>query len=115
VIAACHERDVAAAPGCFTPTEILDAFDFGADVIKVFPATALGPQFIKDVRAPLPHVPLMPTGGVSLDNAGDWIRAGAVAVGVGSALLDTKAIEEGRFDVLTNNARRIVASVASAR
>jgi 2-dehydro-3-deoxyphosphogluconate aldolase/(4S)-4-hydroxy-2-oxoglutarate aldolase len=57
----------------------------------------------------------MPTGGVSLDNAGDWIRAGAVAVGVGSALLDTKAIEEGRFDVLTNNARRIVASVASAR
>jgi 2-dehydro-3-deoxyphosphogluconate aldolase / (4S)-4-hydroxy-2-oxoglutarate aldolase len=115
VIAACHERDVAAAPGCFTPTEILDAFDFGADVIKVFPATALGPQFIKDVRAPLPHVPLMPTGGVSLDNAGDRIRAGVVAVGVGSALLDAQAIEEGRFDVLTNNARRIVASVASAR
>ncbi len=115
VIAACHERDVAAAPGCFTPTEILDAYDFGADVIKVFPATALGPQFIKDVRAPLPHVPLMPTGGVSLDNAGDWIRAGAVAVGVGSALLDMKAIEEGRFEVLTGNARRIVASVASAR
>jgi 2-dehydro-3-deoxyphosphogluconate aldolase / (4S)-4-hydroxy-2-oxoglutarate aldolase len=115
VIAACHERDVAAAPGCFTPTEILDAYDFGADVIKVFPATALGPQFIKDVRAPLPHVPLMPTGGVSLDNAGNWIRAGAVAVGVGSALLDAQAIEEGRFDVLTNNARRIVASVASAR
>ena len=115
VIAVCHERDVAAAPGCFTPTEILDAHDAGADVIKVFPATALGPQFIKDVRAPLPQVRLMPTGGVSLDNAGDWIRAGAVAVGVGSALLDTRAIEEGRFDVLTNNARRIVASVASAR
>ena len=115
VIAACHERDVAVAPGCFTPTEILDAHDAGADVVKVFPATALGPQFIKDVRAPLPQVRLMPTGGVSLDNAGDWIRAGAVAVGVGSALLDTKAIEEGRFDVLTGNARRIVASVASAR
>ena len=115
VIAACHARDVAAAPGCFTPTEILDAHDAGADVVKVFPATALGPQFIKDVRAPLPQVRLMPTGGVSLDNAGDWIRAGAVAVGVGSALLDTKAIEEGRFEVLTSNARRIVASVASAR
>jgi 2-dehydro-3-deoxyphosphogluconate aldolase/(4S)-4-hydroxy-2-oxoglutarate aldolase len=115
VIAACHERDVAAAPGCFTPTEILDAHDSGADVIKVFPATALGPQFIKDVRAPLPQVRLMPTGGVSLDNAGDWIRAGAVAVGVGSALVDTKAIEAGRFDVLTDNARRITASVASAR
>lgn len=115
VIAVCHERDVAAAPGCFTPTEILDAHDFGADVVKVFPATALGPQFIKDVRAPLPQVRLMPTGGVSLDNAGEWIRAGAVAVGVGSALLDSKAIDDGRYDVLTNNARRIVASVASAR
>jgi 2-dehydro-3-deoxyphosphogluconate aldolase/(4S)-4-hydroxy-2-oxoglutarate aldolase len=115
VIAACHERDVASAPGCFTPTEILDAHDFGADVIKIFPATALGPQFIKDVRAPLPQVRLMPTGGVSLDNAGDWIKAGAVAVGVGSALLDTRAIDEGRFDVLTSNARRIVASVAAAR
>jgi len=113
VIAACHERDVAVAPGCFTPTEILDAHDCGADIIKVFPATALGPQYIKDVRAPLPQVRLMPTGGVSLDNAGDWIRAGAVAVGVGSALLDTKAIEEGRFEVLTANARRIVASVMS--
>ena len=115
VIAACHARDVAIAPGCFTPTEILDAHDCGADVIKVFPATALGPQFIKDVRAPLPQVRLMPTGGVSLDNAGDWIRAGAIAVGVGSALLDGKAIDEGRFDVLTANARRIVASIASAR
>jgi 2-dehydro-3-deoxyphosphogluconate aldolase/(4S)-4-hydroxy-2-oxoglutarate aldolase len=115
VISACNDRDVAVAPGCFTPTEILDAHERGADIVKVFPATALGPQFIKDVRAPLPQVKLMPTGGVSLDNAGDWIRAGAVAVGVGSALLDTKAIEEGRLDVLTNNARRIVTSVASAR
>ncbi len=110
----CHRYDVAAMPGCFTPTEILDAHERGADIVKVFPATALGPQFIKDVRGPLPQVKLMPTGGVSLDNAGEWIRAGAVAVGVGSALLDAKAIEEGRLDVLTNNARRIVASVASA-
>ena len=115
VIDACHERDVAVAPGCFTPTEILDAHEYGADVVKVFPATALGPSYLKDVRAPLPQVRLMPTGGVTLDNAGDWIRAGAVAVGVGSALLDTKAIEEGRLDVLVNNARRIVASVAAAR
>ena len=90
VIAACHERDVAAMPGCFTPTEILAAHECGADIVKVFPATALGPQFIKDVRAPLPQVKLMPTGGVTLDNAGDWIRAGAVAVGLGSALLDAQ-------------------------
>jgi 2-dehydro-3-deoxyphosphogluconate aldolase / (4S)-4-hydroxy-2-oxoglutarate aldolase len=115
VIDACHERDIAVAPGCFTPTEILDAHEYGADVVKVFPATALGPGYLKDIRAPLPQVRLMPTGGVTLDNAGDWIRAGAVAVGVGSALLDTKAVDEGRFDVLVNNARRIVASVASAR
>jgi 2-dehydro-3-deoxyphosphogluconate aldolase/(4S)-4-hydroxy-2-oxoglutarate aldolase len=115
VIVACHERGVPVAPGCFSPTEILDAHQRGADIVKVFPATALGPSYIKDVRAPMPQLKLMPTGGVTLDNAGDWIRAGAVAVGVGSALVDSKAIDEGRFDVLTGNARRIVASVASAR
>jgi len=115
VIDACHAHDVPAIPGCFTPTEILAAHDAGADLIKVFPATALGPQYIKDLRAPMPQLRLMPTGGVTLDNAGDWIRAGAVAVGVGSALLDTKAIDEGRLDVIAGNARRIVASVASAR
>ena len=109
VIDVCHERGIAVAPGCFTPTEILDAHEYGADVVKVFPATALGPSYIKDVRAPLPQVRLMPTGGVTLDNAGDWIRAGAIAVGVGSALLDTRAIEEGRLEVLTDNARRIAA------
>lgn len=115
VIAACHERDVAAMPGCFTPTEILAAHDCGADIVKVFPATMLGPQFLKDVRAPLPQVKLMPTGGVTLDNAGEWIRAGAVAVGIGSALLDATAIDAGRFDVITANARTVVASVAAAR
>ena len=115
VIEACHQHDVPAMPGCFSPTEILDAHDAGADVIKVFPATMLGPQFLKDVRAPLPQVKLMPTGGVTLDNAGDWIRAGAVAVGVGSALVDAKAIDAGRFEVIAANARRVLASVASAR
>src|SRR5262245_54026175 len=115
VIRACHERDVPAMPGCFSPTEILAAHDCGADVVKVFPATMLGPQFIKDVRAPLPMVKLMPTGGVTLDNAGDWIRAGAVAVGVGSALVDTKAIDAGRFEVITANARRVVDNVSAAR
>jgi 2-dehydro-3-deoxyphosphogluconate aldolase/(4S)-4-hydroxy-2-oxoglutarate aldolase len=115
VIDACHERDVAVAPGCFSPTEIFDAHEYGADIVKVFPATALGPAYLKDLRAPMPQLRLMPTGGVTLDNAGDWIRAGAVAVGVGSALVDVQAVEDGRLDVLANNARRIVASVASAR
>jgi 2-dehydro-3-deoxyphosphogluconate aldolase / (4S)-4-hydroxy-2-oxoglutarate aldolase len=115
VIEACHQHDVPAMPGCFSPTEILDAHDAGADVIKVFPATMLGPQFLKDIRAPLPQVKLMPTGGVTLDNAGDWIRAGAVAVGVGSALVDAKAIDAGRFEVIAANARKVLANVASAR
>jgi 2-dehydro-3-deoxyphosphogluconate aldolase / (4S)-4-hydroxy-2-oxoglutarate aldolase len=115
VIKACHDRGIAVAPGCFTPTEILDAHDAGADIIKVFPATALGPHYIKDVRAPLPQVKLMPTGGVTPDNAGEWIRAGAVAVGIGSALLDTAAIDAGRFDVIVEKARRTVANVLAAR
>jgi 2-dehydro-3-deoxyphosphogluconate aldolase / (4S)-4-hydroxy-2-oxoglutarate aldolase len=115
VVAACHERDVAAMPGCFSPTEILAAYESGADIIKLFPATALGPQFIKDVRGPLPQLKLMPTGGVTLENAGDWIRAGAVAVGLGSALVDARAIDGDRWDIITGNAREVVASVAAAR
>jgi 2-dehydro-3-deoxyphosphogluconate aldolase/(4S)-4-hydroxy-2-oxoglutarate aldolase len=115
VLAMCHRYDVAAMPGCFTPTEILAAWEAGADIVKVFPATALGPAFVKDVRGPLPQVKLMPTGGVSLDNAGDWIAAGAAAVGVGTALLDATAIKAGNYAVIAENARRIVASVAAAR
>jgi 2-dehydro-3-deoxyphosphogluconate aldolase / (4S)-4-hydroxy-2-oxoglutarate aldolase len=115
LITACHERDVPVTPGCFTPTEILDAWDAGADIVKVFPATALGPGYIRDVRAPLPQVKLMPTGGVTVDNAGEWIAAGAVAVGVGSALLDTKAIEAGDYASLRTRAERIVANVNAAR
>jgi 2-dehydro-3-deoxyphosphogluconate aldolase/(4S)-4-hydroxy-2-oxoglutarate aldolase len=115
VVAMCHRYDVAAMPGCFSPTEILAAWEAGADVVKVFPATALGPGFFKDVRGPLPQVKLMPTGGVTLDNAGDWIKAGAVAVGVGTALLDAKAIASGAFEVIAANARKIVANVQAAR
>jgi 2-dehydro-3-deoxyphosphogluconate aldolase/(4S)-4-hydroxy-2-oxoglutarate aldolase len=115
VIRVCHEFDVPAVPGCFSPTEILAAHDCGADLIKVFPATMLGPQYIKDLRAPLPQLKLMPTGGVTLENGGDWIRAGAVAIGLGSALVDSKAIDDGRFDAITDNARRAIAIVAGAR
>jgi len=94
---------------------VLDAWDAGADIVKVFPATALGPGYIKDVRAPLPQVKLMPTGGVTVENAGEWIAAGAVAVGVGSALLDTKAIDAGDYAVLRSKAERIVVNVNNAR
>jgi 2-dehydro-3-deoxyphosphogluconate aldolase/(4S)-4-hydroxy-2-oxoglutarate aldolase len=115
VIAACHERDVAAMPGCFSPTEILAAHESGADIVKVFPATMLGPQFLRDVRAPLPQVKLMPTGGVTVENAGDWIRAGAVAVGIGSALVDSDAVERGDWAAISDRARAAMASVAGAR
>jgi 2-dehydro-3-deoxyphosphogluconate aldolase / (4S)-4-hydroxy-2-oxoglutarate aldolase len=115
IVAACHQRDIAVMPGCFSPTEIIAAYESGAEIVKLFPATALGPQFIRDVRGPLPHVKLMPTGGVTLENAGDWIRAGAVAVGLGSALVDAGAVEDGRWDVITANARRVAAAVAAAR
>ena len=115
VIDACHARDVPAFPGCFTPTEILEAWDAGADIVKVFPATTLGPGYFKDLRGPLPHVKLMPTGGVTIENADEWIRAGAVAVGVGTALLDAKAIAAGAYEVLRTNAERIVANVRKAK
>jgi 2-dehydro-3-deoxyphosphogluconate aldolase/(4S)-4-hydroxy-2-oxoglutarate aldolase len=115
VLETAHQRDIAAIPGCFTPTEILDAWDAGAGIVKVFPATALGPVFFSDIRGPLPHVRLMPTGGVTRDNAGDWIRAGAAAIGVGTALVDRRAAAERRFDVITANARHFVDAVQGAR
>ena len=111
VIEACHDRGTPAMPGCLTPTEILDAWDAGADMVKVFPSTSLGPTFIKDVRAPLPQLKLMPTGGVTIDNAADWLRAGAVAVGVGSALVDAGAVKSGDFTSLTRRAERLVANI----
>jgi 2-dehydro-3-deoxyphosphogluconate aldolase/(4S)-4-hydroxy-2-oxoglutarate aldolase len=115
VIKLCHRYGKVVVPGAFTPTEILTAWDAGADIVKVFPATALGPGYFKDIKGPLPQVQLIPTGGVTVENAGDFIRAGACAVAVGTALLDKKAIEENRFDVLTEKASRLVANVQAAR
>jgi len=115
VIDLCHRYDVAVMPGCFTPTEILHAWEAGADVVKVFPATALGPSYFKDIRGPLPQVKLMPTGGVSIDNAGDWITAGAVAIGVGTAMVDAKAVAAGDWATITQKASRFVEAVRRAR
>jgi 2-dehydro-3-deoxyphosphogluconate aldolase/(4S)-4-hydroxy-2-oxoglutarate aldolase len=115
VIEASHTAGAAAMPGCFSPTEILAAWDAGADVVKVFPATAVGPAYFKDLRGPLPHVKLMPTGGVSLENAGDWIRAGAVAIGVGAALVDPKLVAAGNYAAITERAKRFVERVRTAR
>jgi 2-dehydro-3-deoxyphosphogluconate aldolase/(4S)-4-hydroxy-2-oxoglutarate aldolase len=115
VVELCHRYDIAAMPGCFSPTEILSAWEQGADIVKVFPATALGPAFFKDIRGPLPHVRMMPTGGVTKENAGDWIRAGAVAIGVGTALVEKEAVAERRFGAIVANARHFVAAVRDAR
>jgi 2-dehydro-3-deoxyphosphogluconate aldolase / (4S)-4-hydroxy-2-oxoglutarate aldolase len=115
IITVCHEHAVPAFPAGFSPTEILDAHDAGADIVKVFPATVLGPQFIKDLRGPLPQVKLMPTGGVTPENVGEWIRAGAAAVGIGSAILDPAAIAQGHWSVIVEKTRVAVAAVNDAR
>jgi 2-dehydro-3-deoxyphosphogluconate aldolase / (4S)-4-hydroxy-2-oxoglutarate aldolase len=110
----CHHHGAAMLPGCFTPTEILTAWEAGADFVKVFPARSLPPTFIRDVREPLPQVKLIPTGGISAENAADWLRAGATAVGVGGALLDRQAIASGKFDVIAAASKRLVAAVKAA-
>jgi 2-dehydro-3-deoxyphosphogluconate aldolase/(4S)-4-hydroxy-2-oxoglutarate aldolase len=115
IVTAAHQEGVTAIPGCFTPTEILNAWEAGADLVKVFPATSLGPGYLRDVRGPLPQVKLMPTGGVSVENVGAWLKAGAVAVGVGSALLDPRAIAEKDYTSITDRARQMVANVRAAR
>jgi len=111
----CHAYDVAVAPGGFTPTEIFEAWEAGSDFVNVFPATALGPAYFRELRGPLPHLPIIPTGGVTLDNVADWINAGAVAVGVGAALLDAQAIAGGHYGVLTARASAFLAAVKQAR
>ena len=115
IIETAHANGVPAMPGAFTPTEIQTAFEAGADIVKVFPADVVGMAFFKGILAPMPHLKLMPTGGVSLTNAGDWLKAGACAVGVGSALLDKKAIESGNYEVLTENAKVLISSINKAR
>lgn len=98
--------------GAFTPGEILQAVEWGADVVKVFPADALGISYFRAIKAPMPHLPLMPTGGVTLDNARDWLAAGACALGVGSALTHKKAIAEKNYEQITQNARQLLTNIA---
>lgn len=110
-VLACRDAGVLVAPGAFTPTEIVAAWRAGADIVKVFPATSLGPQFFRDLRGPLPGVRLMPTGGVTIENARDFLAAGACCVGIGTALVDAKSVEAGDWEALTARARRLVDSI----
>jgi 2-dehydro-3-deoxyphosphogluconate aldolase/(4S)-4-hydroxy-2-oxoglutarate aldolase len=102
-------------PGAFTPTEILNAWAAGADVVKVFPSTTLGPSYFRDILAPLPQLRLTPTGGVDLKNTPEWIKAGAVFVGVGSALVTKDAMAKKDWAGMTGNAKAFIAAVAGAR
>lgn len=111
-IAFARTRGTSIMPGAYTPTEIFTAWRAGATLVKLFPATNLGPGFVREMLAPLPDVRLCPTGGVTLDNAAAWFEAGSTAVGVGSALTPRAALEASDWDAITNNARRWAAALS---
>jgi len=115
VIGLCQRYGVATIIGALTPTEILTAWEGGASYVKVFPASLGGPRYLRDVLAPLPQVKLIPTGGVDLDNAGEFIRAGASAVALGSNLVDPSAVAAGKWEAITARARAVADEVARAR
>jgi 2-dehydro-3-deoxyphosphogluconate aldolase/(4S)-4-hydroxy-2-oxoglutarate aldolase len=115
VIRLCQRYDKLVMPGAFTPTEILTAWEAGADIVKVFPAEVVGPPFFKALRGPLPQIRLMPTGGVDLTTAAEFLKAGACCLGVGSQLVEPKAVAERDFDRIRELARQYVAIVAAFR
>lgn len=103
-------------PGALTPTEVLTAWEAGADAVKVFPCGAVGgPKYIKALRAPFPQIEMIPTGGVNLETTGEFLKAGACAVAVGAELIDAKTIEQGKYEVFEERARQYLAAVAAAR
>jgi 2-dehydro-3-deoxyphosphogluconate aldolase / (4S)-4-hydroxy-2-oxoglutarate aldolase len=103
-------------PGALTPTEVLTAWEAGADIVKVFPCGNVGgPKYIKALKAPCPHIEMIPTGGVNLETAGEFLKAGACAVAVGAEMVDAKAVKEGRFEVIEEKAKQYLAVVAKAR
>lgn len=109
----CNRYRVPCMPGAMTIKEVVEAMEAGADIIKIFPGELFGPKIIKAIRGPIPYAKLMPTGGVSLDNVEEWIKAGAVAVGVGSAL--TKGAETGDYEAITRTAQEFIARIRAAR
>jgi 2-dehydro-3-deoxyphosphogluconate aldolase / (4S)-4-hydroxy-2-oxoglutarate aldolase len=115
-VAFCKRAAVAVIPGALTPTEVITAWKAGADIVKIFPASAVGgAAYLRALKAPLPHVEMVPTGGVSVDTAADFIKAGAVALGVGGDLVDLPALREGRGADIGAKARRYIEVVRVAR
>jgi 2-dehydro-3-deoxyphosphogluconate aldolase/(4S)-4-hydroxy-2-oxoglutarate aldolase len=106
VIAAAKAAGVAVCPGALTPTEVITAWQAGADLIKIFPANVMGPKYLKDLHGPFPDIPFMPTGGVNLETAHEYLANGAVALGVGGDLINARLMEDGNFEEITGRARR---------
>jgi 2-dehydro-3-deoxyphosphogluconate aldolase/(4S)-4-hydroxy-2-oxoglutarate aldolase len=115
VIRLCQRYGKMVMPGAFTPTEILTAWEAGADIVKVFPADIVGPAFFKALRGPLPQVRVMPTGGVDLTTAADFLAAGACCLGIGSQLVEPKAVADGNFERIRELARQYVAIVQKSK
>lgn len=115
IIQYTRELGLVSIPGAFTPTEISDAYEFGADFVKLFPAGNLGPSYLKAIRAPLSHIPILVVGGVDLSNLGAFLQVGAAGAGIGGNLIDKKAIKEGKFDHITNIAASYVKIIEERR
>ena len=115
VIRLCNDHGVVAVPGCYTPTEMLAAFNAGADLCKFFPAEIGGPTMLRAIRAPLPQLRIVPVGGVTLDNAAEYMRSGAAALGIGSALIDQALLDAGDLAELARRAAAFIAAVKTAR
>jgi len=116
LIRLAHRYSAVVIPGAMTPTEILTAWEAGADMVKVFPAAQLGgPEYIKALRGPMPQILYVPTGGGSLQNAGAFIKAGATALGAGGELVDKKAMKEKKFNIISDNTRAFLKAIREAR
>ena len=115
VIEICNRYGTLVAPGVMTPTEAIQGYEMGADLVKIFPASSLGPGHLSSIKGPYSQIPLMPTGGVDLDNAADYIEAGAACVGAGGALVDYEAAARGEFETITEQARAFSEIIEAAR
>jgi len=115
-VAAAHDLDLLIMAGALTPSEVMTAWDAGVDFVKIFPCGNVGgPSYIKALKGPLPHVPLVPTGGVNLETAADYIRAGAAALGVGGELILKHAFQQGKPELISDLAKRYAQLVRDAR
>jgi 2-keto-3-deoxy-phosphogluconate aldolase (EC 4.1.2.14) len=115
IVTLCNRHGTLVAPGILSPTEALNAYEAGADLLKVFPAATVGPTHLSSIAGPLPHLPLMPTGGIDTANVANYIEAGAAVVGAGSALIDADAIAAGDFESITETAETFTREIKAAR